>query len=107
MIGLAASVSPAQQIQQFGRDSLYAVPGHSETSHPTPPVAVDAPSLQPFGRDSVYATQLKVPTAPVASDATSLQPYGRDSVYAIQLDKPGIQDSGTAVSAAGDKAHGG
>ena len=70
-LGLAGSISHAQQAQQFGRDSLYALPGPSET-HSTPPVAADAPVLQPYGRDSVYASRQTAPTTPVASDAARM-----------------------------------
>ena len=106
-LAIAAGVSHAQQVQQFGRDSLYAVPGKSASNGPTPPVASDAPGLQAFGRDSVYATNRDVPTTPVASNATGLQPYGRDSVFAMHLDAPQTPDSGTAVGMADGKGHGG
>ena len=124
---LSAGISHAQQVQQFGRDSLSVVPGKSTdktyaASTPStsgrntvyaPPNDVSpsdpvlAGGLNRYGRDSVYASQFKGPTTPVASDATGLQPYGRDSVYAIQLDAPHTPDSGTAVGAAEAKGHGG
>jgi len=107
-LGLAASLSHAQLVrQQFGRDSVYAVPGTTQAQRPSEPVAADAPKLQPFGRDSVYATQRKTPTTPVAADATGLQLYGRDSVYAGPSQQPVTADTRTAARAPSPKAHGG
>ena len=127
-LAIVAGVSHAQQVQQFGRDSLYAVPGNSgdkgyaanapstvgrdilyapaPDASPSDPVL--AGGLNRYGRDSVYASQYKgPPSTPVDSNAIGIQPYGRDSVYAIQLDQPKASDRGTAVGAADSKGHGG
>jgi hypothetical protein len=92
---MAASVSYAQA-QQFGRDSVYAVPGKSAANRAGAPV-VYHPGVQLSGRGSVYASQLKGPIAPVTSNVAGLQPFGRGSTYAMQPAQHGTPGSGTAV----------
>lgn len=100
----AAGTAGAQQVQKFGRDSVYAVPGPS-TSRPTEIVTVP---VNRFGRDSVYASQTpNTPSAPVSADAKSLQQNGRDSVYAYGSPNPPAATSGESKLGSADHAHGG
>ena len=101
---MAAGTAGAQQVQQFGRDSVYAVPGPSTSS---PPARVTMP-VNRFGRDSVYASQTPdVPSAPVSADAKSPQQNGRDSVYAYGSPNPPAATGGETKYGAADHAHGG
>ena len=100
----AASMVQAEQRQQYGRDSVYSVPGTTTRSSPS---VLAAPTTR-LGRDSVYATQTpNVPSTPVSADARSLQQYGRDSVYTIgSPNAPGTTNGGTMVGTTG-QGHGG
>jgi hypothetical protein len=80
----AVATAHAQQ-QQFGRDSVYAVPGKSSRA----PAPVVAAPVDRFGRDSVYVTQTpNVHSTPLSADAKSPQQYGRDSVFAYGSPNP-------------------
>ena len=100
----AADAANADQHQQFGRDSLYAVPGTTTRSSPSTATA----PINRFGRDSVYVTQRpNVPSAPVSADAKGLQQFGRDSVYARGgPNSPTMPGSETTVGST-ERNHGG
>jgi len=94
----------AQQ-QQFGRDSVYAVPGKS--SRPSAPASQIAAPVSRFGRDSVYVSQTPdFHSTPVSADAQSLQQYGRDSVYAHESPNSPKQSNEVKVDAT-SHGHGG
>jgi hypothetical protein len=116
----------AQQVQQFGRDSVNAVPGKSSSNvttrsdvqrfgrdsvYATPSTTSSDPvltgSLNRYGRDSVYATQLPAPSAPVSANAAGLQRFGRDSVYAEPFQNGSAQQTSTAIGTTGTKGNGG
>jgi hypothetical protein len=106
-LAVAASlmaVATAHAQQQFGRDSVYAVPGKS--SNASAPI-VAAP-VNRFGRDSVYATQTPtVHSTPVSADARSPQQYGRDSVFAYGSPNPPAGTSGETKIGSSGHGHGG
>ena len=92
-LALAAGAVHAQQHQQFGRDSVYAVPGASSKgtgqSHLAPsddPSSAGSVStggsVPHYGRDSVYVSQMPESTARVSATAPGPQRFGRDSLYA-------------------------
>jgi hypothetical protein len=92
-LALAAGAVHAQQHQQFGRDSVYAVPGASSNgagqSHTAPsndPSAAGSVStggpVPRYGRDSVYVSQMPESTARASATAPGPQRFGRDSLYA-------------------------
>jgi hypothetical protein len=100
----AATAAGAQQVQSFGRDSVYAVPG--ATTRPSAPT-VAAP-INRFGRDSVYVTQ--TPNAPPSTPvgyAKGLQQYGRDSTYANGSPNPPAATSGESAAGSTVPGHGG
>jgi hypothetical protein len=107
-LALAASFAALNeahaQLQQFGRDSVYAVPGKS--SKATTP-AVAAP-VNRFGRDSVYVTQTpNAHSTPVAADAKSPQQHGRDSVFAYGSPNPPAATSTETKIGSTNPGHGG
>src|SRR5215813_5525084 len=74
----AMCIANAQQHQEYGRGSLYVVPGQpSRPSSPPGPGRVNH-----FERDSLYVTQLPKPPSAAPAQAQSIQRFGRDSVYA-------------------------
>jgi hypothetical protein len=75
----AIGIANAQQHQEYGRGSLYVVPGQSST--PSAPPAGNG-LVDHFGRDSLYVTQMPNPPSPAPAQAQSSQQFGRDSVYA-------------------------
>jgi hypothetical protein len=128
MAAIAAAGGAAHAEQQFGRDSVYAVPGHSGSTVST------RGDAQHFGRDSVYASDVGTPASPlvsawadrlgrdsvyatqapggsstpVATNATGLQQNGRDSVYAIQFQSPSLPKTDTKLYGSGTGTrHGG
>ncbi|PWT72719.1 MAG: hypothetical protein C5B46_06425 [Proteobacteria bacterium] len=107
-LALAASFAALDdahaQLQQFGRDSVYAVPGKS--SKATSP-AVAAP-VNRFGRDSVYVTQTpNAHSTPVSADAKSPQQNGRDSVFAYGSPNPPAAASSETKVGSATSGHGG
>ncbi len=101
----AMGVASAQQHQEYGRGSLYVVPGQ-----PSKPAAPKGDGLvNHFGRDSLYVTQLPTPPSSAPTQAQSNQRFGRESVYAKGSPySPGGSDSQTSVGAADRKqGHGG
>jgi len=101
--GSSAAVNTRGDLQRFGRDSVYA----TDAAMPSSPAV--ARSVDKAGRDSVYARQTQTdPSTPVATNATGLQQNGRDSVYAIQFQGPSSPETGTKVYGSGTGArHGG
>lgn len=89
----------AQQIQEFGRDSIHAAPGRSSSNVTT------RSDVDRFGRDSVYATPSPTSSAPVL--AGGLNRYGRDSVYAAPFQDGSVQQTGPAIGTTGIKGNGG
>ena len=75
----AIGIANAQQHQEYGRGSLYVVPGQSSTPS-TPPAGSGL--VNHFGRDSVYVTQMPTPPSTAPALGQSMQQFGRDSVYA-------------------------
>ena len=126
---ISAGGVSAQQVQQYGRDSLYSVPGQGASTvsigtnvprfgrdsiYANQPQTGNAAPLESntttatrFGRDSVYATQSVGSSTSVASNVPGLQPFGRDSVYAIQFRNPTAPSSEARVGSASPKAPGG
>jgi hypothetical protein len=100
----AAGIANADQHQQFGRDSFFAVPGTTTRSSPDTATA----PINRFGRDSVYVTQRpNVASAPVSADAKGAQEFGRDSVYARGApNSPTAPGSETTVGST-ERNHGG
>ena len=129
VLAISAGGVFAQQQQQYGRDSLYFVPGHDASTvsigtnvprfgrdsiYANQPRTGDATPLEAntttatrFGRDSVYATQSVGSSTSVASNVPGLQPFGRDSVYAIQFRSPTAPSSEARVGSASPKGSGG
>ena len=116
----------AQQVQHFGRDSVYAAPGKSlsnvttrsdgerfgrDSGYAMPSTTSSDPvlagGLNRYGRDSVYAAQLPQLSTPVAENAPGPQRFGRDSVYAGPFQNGSAQQNGTAIGTIGTKGHGG
>ena len=91
----------AQQIEQFGRDSVYAVPGRSASN------ATTRSDAQRYARDSVYATQLPEPSAPVITNAAGLQRFGRDSVQAGPSQNGSTPQTSATIGTTGTKGEGG
>ena len=130
-LALAAPISAvhADQRQQFGRDSLYAVPGTSSSNVTTQADTARAGrdsvyatraqdpsaagsitmggSTPRFGRDSTYATQMPEPSAPVSANGPQLQRFGRDSVYAGPFSSGIAPGNSTAVDTTAPKGNGG
>ena len=103
---LTAAASAYAQQQQFGRDSVYAVPGKS--SKPSAPAPAIAAPVNRFGRDSVYVTQTpNVHSTPVSADAKNPQPYGRDSVFAYGSPNPPAESGNEAKLDATSQRRGG
>ena|SRR5690349_10283098 len=101
----AMGIADAQQHQEYGRGSLYVVPGQ-----PSKPAAKRGEGLvNHFGRDSLYVTQLPTPPSKAPAQAQSNQRFGRDSVYAKGSPySPSGTGSDTSVGAADRKqGHGG
>ena len=99
----AVAAAHAQQ-QQFGRDSVYAVPGESSKA----PAPIVAEPVNRFGRDSVYVTQTpNVHSSPVSAGAKSPQQYGRDSVFAYGSANPPAATSAETRIGSTDHRHGG
>ena len=114
-LAVAAGAANAQQHQQFGRDSVYSVPGASSsaTGHDS---AYPAPSNDPsaagsvttggsaphFGRDSVYVSQMPQPTTRVSASAPGPQRFGRDSLYAGPFQSRPAPGNDTAVGSNND-----
>ena len=98
-------IANGQQHQQYGRGSLYVVPG--QPSKPTAPSGGGL--VNHFGRDSLYVTQLPTPPSSAPAQAQSNQHFGRDSVYAKGSPySPSGPDGQTSVGAADRKqGHGG
>jgi hypothetical protein len=88
-------------LDQFGRDSVYAVPARSASNIKT------WDDANRYARDSVYATQLPAPSVPVLTDATGLQLFGRDSVQAGLFQHGSGQRPSTAVGTTNTKGAGG
>ena len=109
-LAVAASLTAmatVQAQQQFGRDSVYAVPGKSTQSTTTTAPTGDAP-INRFGRDSVYVTQTpNFHSTPLSADAKSLQQYGRDSVFANGTPNPPAATSGESKIGSTGDGHGG
>jgi hypothetical protein len=102
--GSVTAIGTAYAQQQFGRDSVYAVPGRSTR----PPAGIVVTPINRFGRDSVYATQApSAPSTPVSADAKSPQQYGRDSVYAYGSPNPPAATSGETRIGSTEHRHGG
>lgn len=105
-LAVAASLTAAAAVhgqQQFGRDSVYAVPGKSSKA----PAPVVAAPVNRFGRDSVYVTQtLNIHSTPVSADAKSPQQYGRDSIFAYGSPNPPTATSGETQIGSADHGHG-
>ena len=120
-LALAAGAAHAQQHQQFGRDSVYIVPGASSsnrTGHDSVyPVRSNDPSVAGsvstggsvahFGRDSVYANQMPEPTTRLTAPAAGLQRSGRDSLYAGPFQNRPAPKTDTAVGTSDSKGKGG
>ena len=105
-VALAAmGVASAQQHQEYGRGSLYVVPG--QPSKPAAPTG--AGLMNHFGRDSLYVTQLPTPPSSAPAQAQSNQSFGRESVYAKGSPySPGGSGGQTNVGTADHKqGHGG
>jgi hypothetical protein len=103
-IATAVAVSGAvyaQQIEQFGRDSVYAVPAKSASNVTT------WSGAQHYARDSVYATQLPEASAPVITNTAGLQRFGRDSVQAGLLQNGSAQQTSATIGATSTKGEGG
>jgi hypothetical protein len=99
-----AAVASAHAQQQFGRDSVYAVPGRSTRA----PAPIVAEPINRFGRDSVYVTQTpNVHSTPLSADAKSPQQYGRDSVFAYGSPNPPTGTSGETKIGSTSQGHGG
>jgi hypothetical protein len=101
----AMGVASAQQHQEYGRGSLYVVPGQ-----PSRPAAPSGPGLvNHFGRDSLYVTQLPTPPSAASAQGQPNQQFGRDSVYAKGSPySPSGKGGDTSVGAADRKyGHGG
>ena len=125
VLAVSAGGALAQQLQHYGRDSVYANPGHAAGTVVTgtnldrfgrDSVFADQPqtgsatalnwdstSATRFGRDSVYATQPHGSSTAVATNVPGLQPFGRDSVYAILWQSPAGEASETKIGAASPK----
>lgn len=102
--GCLTAAATAHAQQQFGRDSVYAVPGKSSKA-PTP---IAGEPVNRFGRDSVYVTQTPdIHSTPVSADAVSLQQYGRDSVFAYGSPNPPATTSGESKIGSTGNGHGG
>ena len=96
-INLLLGVANAQQRQEYGRGSVYVVPG--QPSKPTAPTG--AGFVNHFGRDSVYVTQLPTPPSSAPTEGQSNQQFGRESVYAKGSPySPSGSDGQTSVGAA-------
>jgi hypothetical protein len=120
-LALAAGAAHAQQHQQFGRDSVYAVPGASSSNEPGQdrvyPVRSHNPSaagsvstggsIAHFGRDSVYANQMPEPTTRLTATVAGPQRFGRDSLYAGPFQTGPAPKTDTAVGTSDSKGKGG
>lgn len=101
---LAVVAGAHAQQQQFGRDSVYAVPGKSNKAS----APVSGAPVNRFGRDSVYAKQTpNVHSTPVPADAKSPQQYGRDSVFAYGAPNPPSAGTNEAKADSTGQRHGG
>lgn len=118
---LSAGVVQAQQHQQFGRDSVYAVPGASSSNgsgqdstnalwsnDPSAAGSVNTGGkVARFGRDSVYANQMAAPSARVTANVAAAQRFGRDSLYVGPSQTGGETKYGTAAGSSDGKGKGG
>jgi len=100
-VAVCGGAAYAQQTEQSGRDSIYAVPGRSASTVTT------WSDAHRYARDSVYATQLPQPSAAVLTNAAGLQRFGRDSVQAGLFQNGSAQQTSTAIGTTGTKAKGG
>jgi hypothetical protein len=116
---LSAGAVQAQQHQQFGRDSAYAVPGASSSNGQDstnalwsndPSAAGSVNTGGPVGRcgrDSSAANQMAAPTARVTANVAAVQRFGRDSLY-VGPSQTGTETKyGTAAGSGDGKGHGG
>ena len=101
---VTAGADTSAQLQQFGRDSVYAVPGKSRDTQPT----VVAVPVNRFGRDSVYVTQTpNAHSTPLSADARGPQQYGRDSVFAYGSPNPSAGTGSETKIGSNGQGHGG
>ena len=100
-VAVTGGAAYAQQTEQSGRESIYAVPGRSASAVTT------WSDAHRYARDSVYATQLPQPSAPVSVNAAGLKRFGRDSVQAGLPQDGSAQQTSATIGTTGTKAKGG
>jgi hypothetical protein len=90
----------AQQMEQFGRASVYPVPGKASSEARTPIVNMG------YGRDSVYASPTSGSSTSGSANTAGVQRLGRDGVYAAPFQYGSPQPTSTARTSGTDRTGG-